>query len=103
MKLLLLESRLFILINGDRFSRGHKGDNMKKLALILAVISLMIIKSSLIKCSIGCMDNSYHTNKDVDGYDYKQYEPVYCACGCERYPMRADRGQCSECEHYRIP
>jgi hypothetical protein len=52
--------------------------------------------------AVGCMDNSKHTNRS-EGYDYKTYHYVACACRCERYEQLFDRGACAHCGHFRVP
>lgn len=66
-----------------------------------------IMGTLLIVCSVSaspdCLDNSYHANRCLGRYDYKNYHSVHCDCRCERYARSLDRGTCRRCQHYRIP
>jgi hypothetical protein len=70
---------------------------MKKYMLVLS-----ICLPNMLYSAIGCMDNSKYTNRS-DGYDYKTYHHVGCACRCQRYAHSYERGMCTHCGHFRVP
>ncbi len=67
----------------------------------IKVLFAALIFFSLANAEVGCMDNSWHLQKD---FDDKDYHYVQCDCPCtKKHKILADRGICMKCKHFRIP
>jgi len=63
----------------------------------IILTSIMILNSTNLSCSIGCMDDSYHVERKNDP---KTFHYVQCNCNCRKYATSVVRGKCSQCGHY---
>jgi hypothetical protein len=69
----------------------------KSFVALFLTTTLSLFTASL-HATVGCMDNSYHLEKD---YDYKQYHFVECNCPCKA--KRTRHNKCAECLHFHMP
>jgi len=67
---------------------------------ILLILLTLCSPAPLMQAELGCIDNSRHL---AAWGDPKDYHLVACTCPCARYQRLADRGQCTECHHFRDP
>lgn len=87
----------------------------------IVILPLLLIANNYIDAAFGCMDDSYHCEKqnyflnaDQNVFntnnlyakpgqykeDFKKYEYVECSCPCERYTKIGRRGRCVNCYHF---